>query len=166
MVGQSSALCHAKVITPSVWGEDAWRVMHSVALGYPHNPYEKDKAKYRAFYESLANVLPCSKCRDGYFETMQMIPIDLTGPDELFMWTVKIHNSVNRKLGHDIMDPQWVRNVYIFREHESCPMCSGDPDTSNPVKQYPPVIMQTLAFVCFVIIIILLAIIFLRPMLH
>lgn len=163
MVGQTSTLCHAKVITPSVWGEDAWRFMHSVALGYPHNPYEKDKEKYRAFYESLANVLPCSKCRDGYASTMQMIPIDLTGPDELFMWTVEIHNSVNRKLGHDIMDPQWIRNVYIFREHERCKRCSVEFDPTNPVTQYPPIIIQTLIFVCLVIIMILLAIIFIRP---
>lgn len=107
-----------KLITPKVWGEDAWRFMHVVALGFPGEPSEKDKREYEDFYESLTNVLPCVHCREGYKDIFADIPIRLDGTEELFQWTVDVHNAVNRKLGHDVMDSKWIRNVYIFREHE------------------------------------------------
>lgn len=107
-----------KIITPQVWGEDAWRVMHVVALGFPASPTEDDRKNYTEFYESLTKVLPCTRCREGYAEIFRRIPIRTDDTDSLFQWTVDVHNAVNRKLGHDIMDARWIRNVYVFREHE------------------------------------------------
>jgi hypothetical protein len=107
-----------KLITPQVWGEDAWRVMHVVALGFPESPTEADRKNYTEFYEALTNVLPCTRCREGYREIYARIPIRTDDTDALFQWTVDVHNAVNRKLGHDIMDARWIRNVYVFREHE------------------------------------------------
>lgn len=112
-----------KVITPKVWGEDAWRVMHVVALGFPSDPTDKDREDYEGFYRSLTKVLPCVHCREGYAEIFKRIPIRTKDAESLFQWTVDVHNAVNRKLGHDLMDPKWIRNVYVFREHEDgdCP---------------------------------------------
>ena len=107
-----------KVITPKVWGEDAWRFMHVVALGYPDKPDNNTKKEYKQFYESLQYVLPCANCRQGYVSIFKTNPIRLENREDLFIWTVEVHNAVNRKLGHDVMSPDWIRNTYVFREHE------------------------------------------------
>ena len=107
-----------KLITPEVWGEDAWRIMHVVALGFPKHPTETDKKNYADFYKTLTQVLPCERCRQGYQKFMEARPIDVSSMENLFQWTVDIHNDVNRKLSHDIMDPTWIRTVYVFRDHE------------------------------------------------
>lgn len=116
-----------KLITPKVWGEDAWRFMHVVALGFPAEPTESDRRDYEGFYKSLTRVLPCAHCRRGYAEIFERIPIRTENTDSLFRWTVDVHNAVNRKLGHDLMDPRWVRNVYVFRDHEAPPECEASP---------------------------------------
>lgn len=92
--------------------------MHVVALGFPADPSDNDKREYTEFYESLTKVLPCVHCREGYRDIFRDIPIRLGNTEELFQWTVDVHNAVNRKLGHDVMSPTWIRNSYIFREHE------------------------------------------------
>ena len=107
-----------KVITPQVWGEDAWRVMHVVALGFPVSPTDEDRENYTKFYESLTKVLPCAHCREGYAEIFRRIPIRTEDTESLFQSTVDVHNAVNRKLGHDVMEARWIRNVYVFRDHE------------------------------------------------
>lgn len=99
-----------KPVTPSVWGEGAWRFMHVVALGY--DPSRKDE--YKRFYEALPNVLPCRICGEDLKRVMKEKPIDLEGSKELFRWTVRIHNDVNRKLGKPPMDASYVRNQYIY----------------------------------------------------
>ena len=114
-----------KLITPKVWGEDAWRFMHVVALGFPAHPTERDRREYEEFYKSLTHVLPCVHCRKGYAEIFDRIPINTDDTDSLFLWTVDVHNAVNRKLGHDVMDPKWVRNVYVFRDHEKDSGCES-----------------------------------------
>lgn len=118
-----------KLITPKVWGEDAWRFMHVVALGFPADPTDQDRRDYEAFYRSLTRVLPCAHCRKGYAEIFERNPINTDDADSLFLWTVDVHNAVNRKLGHDVMDPKWVRNVYVFRDHEKDRGC--DPGTAR-----------------------------------
>lgn len=107
-----------KVITPRVWGEDSWRFIHVVALGFPNKPDEATKAKYKLFYESLQHVLPCATCRQGYASIISSNPIRLDSTEDLFIWTVEVHNAVNRKLGHDVMSEKWIRETYIFRDHE------------------------------------------------
>jgi hypothetical protein len=107
-----------KVITPKVWGEDAWRFMHVVSLGYPETPDEITKSAYKSFYDSLQHVLPCATCRQGYASIIKSNPIRLENRETLFMWTVEVHNAVNRKLGHDVMSADWIRQTYIFRDHE------------------------------------------------
>lgn len=115
-----------KLITPQVWGEDAWRFMHVVALGFPEKPTDKDRADYKNFFYSLTRVLPCVRCRDGYDDIFRRIPINTESTDALFQWTVDVHNAVNRKLGHDVMDARWIRNVYVFREHEKERECKSE----------------------------------------
>ena len=103
-------------ITPSVWGEPMWRTMHIVALGYPHNPSPDIRQAYKTFYDSLRVVIPCVTCRDGYIQIADESPVDaaLGNTEDLFHWTVHVHNKVNEKLGKLPMTPEYVRTTYIF----------------------------------------------------
>ncbi|AUF82328.1 Erv1/Alr family protein [Tetraselmis virus 1] len=103
-------------ITPQVWGEPMWRLMHIIAMGYPINPTPSQKKAYKDFYMSLKVVLPCIKCATGYTNIVNKHPIDdaLNNPSDLFLWTVVVHNEVSKKLGKPDMTPDYVRSEYVY----------------------------------------------------
>lgn len=103
-------------ITPEVWGGPMWRTIHVVALGYPRNPSPDARKAYKAFYESLRSVIPCATCRQGYVRIYDESPVDaaLGNTEDLFNWTVHVHNQVNEKLGKLPMTPEFVRSTYVF----------------------------------------------------
>lgn len=88
-------------ISPDVWGPYGWSLIHYVALGYPEQPTFDIITKYRNFFISLANVIPCEKCKTHYREMIDKNPPQLENKDALFKWTVDIHNIVNKRLGKD-----------------------------------------------------------------
>jgi len=75
--------------------------MHIVALGYPANPSYSHKKAAKEFYESLQFLIPCPICRDHYAEYLKVVPLTpfLDRRDDLFKWTVLVHNKVNEMLG-------------------------------------------------------------------
>ena len=103
------------------WGPNAWSFIHYVALGYPTNPTDNDKENYKTFYYSLQNTLPCQKCAANYQRHLKDIPIDsaLEGPQELFKWTIDIHNEVNKELGKRKYSYQEVSDKYIKKEENT-----------------------------------------------
>lgn len=88
-------------IKPSIWGPHGWKFMHYVSLGYPNNPSEEDKRKYKSFYTSLQHILPCAKCSHNYSHNLIKYPIDnhLSSRDSLVRWVIDIHNQVNNETG-------------------------------------------------------------------
>jgi hypothetical protein len=83
-------------LSPLLWGREAWHFIHLVALTYPVNPTKDDVREYHQFFESLGTVLPCEICANHYKQKIKDIPIKLGSQEELFKWTVDIHNSVNK----------------------------------------------------------------------
>jgi hypothetical protein len=83
--------------SPQMWGRQAWHFIHMVALSYPENPTDEDKKNYRKFFKSLEHTLPCPICSDHFRENMEKIPINLDSRENLFRWTVDMHNEVNIK---------------------------------------------------------------------
>lgn len=75
--------------------------MHICALGYPLKPTYGHKKAAKEFFEALAFLIPCPICRDHYVEFLKQMPITpfLDKRDDLFRWTVTLHNKVNEKLG-------------------------------------------------------------------
>lgn len=96
---------------PSVWGSSAWKFLHCIALSYPKNPTQQDKSDYRQFFYNLKNVLPCEFCSDNLKQHIKEIPIDnyLNGPHQLFSWTVKMRNFVQKILGKSLYDEESLR---------------------------------------------------------
>ena len=101
---------------PSLWSAAVWRTMHCVALGYPGGgrASELQKAAYRNFFVSLAEVIPCATCSRGYGGMLAKgaLPaldraLDHVGDGDgdggegnaLFKWTVDVHNAVGRRTG-------------------------------------------------------------------
>ncbi len=81
------------------WGPAFWFTLHATAFGYPTEPTKEDISKYKNFYNSLADVIPCSVCRKHFNE---MINKDFKLTDEilknreaLIKWTYDIHDYVN-----------------------------------------------------------------------
>lgn len=88
-------------LPPSTWGPFFWHTMHIIALGYPSKATYGHKKAAKEFYESLQFLIPCPICREHYSQFLQQNPITpfLDRRDDLFKWTVQIHNEVNAKLG-------------------------------------------------------------------
>ena len=88
-------------IPPAVWGPLFWHTIHITALGYPTNPGYNHKKAAKEFYESLAFLIPCPVCREHYETHLQKNPLTphLDRRDDLFRWTVNLHNEVNATLG-------------------------------------------------------------------
>jgi len=88
-------------IPPSTWGPFFWHTMHIVALGYPNEPSYAEKRAAKEFYESLLHLIPCPVCRVHYANHLKANPVSpsLDTRKDLFTWTVKIHNLVNKDLG-------------------------------------------------------------------
>jgi hypothetical protein len=88
-------------LPPTAWGPFFWHTMHIVALGYPLKPTYGHKKAAKEFFESLTFLIPCPICREHYAEFLKEMPITpfLDRRDDLFKWTVALHNKVNVKLG-------------------------------------------------------------------
>jgi hypothetical protein len=79
------------------WSHPTWYLIHyfsrhaQPALDYTLN--------YQAFIAGLTLVLPCQKCREHLQYNLRILPIE--NSQELFKWSVKFHNVVNKMLGKD-----------------------------------------------------------------
>jgi len=89
--------------------------MHIVAIGYSNNPTYSQKKAAKEFYESMAFLIPCPVCREHYETHLQKNPLTphLDKRDDLFRWTVNVHNEVNVLLGKPRLLESEV--VYYYR---------------------------------------------------
>lgn len=103
-------------ITPSHWGEALWRVMHVFALGYSADLGDSERESYAAFYESLKTVIPCPTCRSDYAAILRAFPVRarMRDAEDLFRWTVKVHDQVSLRTGRPRVTEEIARDVYVF----------------------------------------------------
>jgi hypothetical protein len=102
-------------LPPSVWGPLFWHTIHITAIGYPQNPSYAQKRAAKEFYESLSFLIPCPVCREHYSSYLQKMPISphLDTRDDLFKWTVELHNEVNKILDKPIISQS--EAIYFYR---------------------------------------------------
>ena len=84
---------------PEIWGPKAWFFLESVAMAYSTDPTYEEKKAADNFFTSLKYMIPCEKCRNNYEKHLKIYPLTdkvLSSRDNLFMWIVNIHNSVNK----------------------------------------------------------------------
>ena len=83
---------------PKVWGPHAWDFMLAIAMTYPDDPDKETANRYKNFFYSLADVLPCIVCRDHFRQNIEELPIEnyLGNSKLLSKWVIQLHNIVNR----------------------------------------------------------------------
>lgn len=94
-------------IDPNHFGPYFWATLHFICLGVSDNLTDEQKNGYIQFFNNLHYVIPCRSCGDHLRENLQKIkPIDyaLVSSDELFKWSVDLHNVVNDMLGKPRMN--------------------------------------------------------------
>lgn len=89
-----------------IWGGPGWIFNHSITFGYPLNPTLEQKEKYRNYFVSLGDVLPCKYCRESYRKFITSGKTALTdnalgNRHTLTKWLYDVHNAVNDKLEVD-----------------------------------------------------------------
>lgn len=93
------------MVSSDVWGPALWRAIHLIALGYPSRPTLEQQQSYLQFFTLIGSVIPCSRCRRHYMEHLATEPVSgyLKSQEDLFAWTVLIHNLVNVELGKPLV---------------------------------------------------------------
>lgn len=87
-------------INANVWGPKAWYKFHMEAMNYSNHPTKYDIQKIIYFYQKIfPEYITCQSCRQDYFRMIRICPIRPYTKNNLFNWTVDIHNIVNVKLG-------------------------------------------------------------------
>ena len=89
-------------INPAIWGSAGWTFLRNIAKGYPDNPTEEDKIKYRKYFELVGEVLPCEKCRASYKEHWKQVSIDnfLINKNNLYQWVNIIKSKTKPANNH------------------------------------------------------------------
>lgn len=103
---------------PIIWGSCAWDFMLAISMTYPDNPDEDTALRYKNFYYSLTDVLPCVVCRDHYKQNIsKVLPIDnyLGNSKLLSKWVIQMHNIVNRKNNKKVVGYDEALKLYFER---------------------------------------------------
>jgi uncharacterized protein YjcR len=103
-----------KIIGPDVWGPVVWHALHYITLGYPTNPSEEKKQKYKQFFTLLTDVIPCSICANHYSENLLKMPLSdevLSTKESLIKWLIDVHNVVNEKNNKPIIQYEEARQL-------------------------------------------------------
>lgn len=116
-------------ILPQVWGPPFWFTIHITALAYPQKPTYAEKKAAKEFFESLPFLLPCSICKTHLKTHLRKHPITpyLDRRDDLFKYTVMLHNEVNISLNKPIFTE--IEALYYLKklgERNSSPMITSE----------------------------------------
>ena len=110
-----------KVIGPDTWGPVVWHALHYITLGYPDNPTDNNKQKYKQFFTLLSEVLPCSICSNHFSENLLKMPINdqvLANKESLIKWLIDFHNIVNEMNNKPII--QYVEARQLIEKDTKC----------------------------------------------
>lgn len=108
-------------IAPNHWGPYVWASIHLICLGAPDTLDAAQQQAYKSFFTQLPYVIPCTTCASHLKENLQKVPIDnaLTGREDLFAWSVRLHNLVNQQLGKPTMDLAKARETWMTPKVEN-----------------------------------------------
>lgn len=126
-------------IPPSVWGPFFWHTMHMAAIGYSKTPTYGEKHAAKEFFEALQFLIPCEVCRQHYRKNLQDMPVSphLDRREDLFRWTVNMHNQVNKTLNKPIMkEREVIRYYYRLGNRGRTPVVTTDDFNEADTKSF------------------------------
>lgn len=90
-------------LNKTFWSTAMWRTIHGLAAVYPvkTNKKSKEAVAYKKFIYALIEILSCPFCRGHLKENLSKLNINnyLEGRAKLFMFTYKLHSTVNKQTG-------------------------------------------------------------------
>lgn len=81
------------------WGPSFWNFYHNFATKYPEKPTRHDKLAASDTIRRFIDAIPCNNCETDFKQWVKDNPPNLNSKQELFDWTVRGHNHVNKKTG-------------------------------------------------------------------
>ncbi len=101
-------------ITKKRWGNAVWYLIHFLAKSLPKRISESEAISYKAMIVCLQNLLPCEVCRTHMKEHLREFHIDdyLKSRDDIFEWTVILHNKVSQSLGKHQITLEEAKMIY------------------------------------------------------
>ena len=103
-----------ETIGPDKFGPSLWQGLHYITLGYPNNPTNEQKEKYKTFFTVLQDTIPCSICANHYAENIKILPLTdkvLENKENLVRWLIDIHNIVNKSKDKPIIKYEIARKM-------------------------------------------------------
>ena len=115
-----------------IWGPLGWMTLHSISLNYPETPSSEDKSIVFAYMKSFAASITCPSCRSHFTSMFAMYksrhPEWANSKFDLFLFVVRAHNTVNKRLDKPIVYTvadclQTIANnskntpLYVFRQN-------------------------------------------------
>jgi hypothetical protein len=90
------------------WGPMGWMTLHSIGSIYPDEPSNADKLICSRFLELFGETITCRFCKDHYTKMLatykNIHPEFLNSKRDLFLFTVRAHNTVNKRLDKPTMN--------------------------------------------------------------
>jgi hypothetical protein len=105
------------------WGPCFWKTIHTIAAAY--NPSKKNS--FLLFINSLPDLLPCKKCSEHMRQNLRVFPPNgfLSSREELFTWTYRFHDIVNRSKEYPTTSPPLATvKKYYYEGIYSCEKCN------------------------------------------
>ncbi len=99
----------ARKAVMSAVGPKLWQELHEYAVGV------KDTKEIAAWLDGFAKRLPCGECRKEWKRIVADVPPITLTPYLFFLWTVRVHNRVNEKLGKPEMSEVDAISLYYRR---------------------------------------------------
>ena len=87
-------------LSTSYWVEPLWKVLYSIANGFPEEPTKEYQEYANTMYATMAQLLPDQDYRHHYHTFLGDNPIkDATGSrEDLLKWLHSLHNAINEQL--------------------------------------------------------------------
>jgi hypothetical protein len=85
-------------------GNLCWKILHNFAAGYPDSPSDAHKAALKDLFFGFRQLFPCEMCRGHFNKMIDENPLVDTDRKSLTEYLCKIHNIVNKRIGHEIFD--------------------------------------------------------------
>lgn len=94
-----------------IWQAITWKFFHKISLY--QDPLKSEA--YKIFFNSFKTLIPCSVCRNHYIKMLEDDNFDLCkniNKNNLFNFTINIHNNVNLRLGRKIWKHEYSKKFY------------------------------------------------------
>jgi hypothetical protein len=88
---------------PSVWGPPLWKVLHGIEATVKIASLQKDSEREGLWLLTHAEyIIPCKECIEHLVQFRKKNPI-LKSYSTIGEWICALHNSVNEKLGKEVL---------------------------------------------------------------